>query len=427
MADSKKKEKIAVIGSGISGLTCAYFLDDHYDIKLYEKNDYAGGHSNTANINYNSKNIAVDTGFIVFNLQTYPNLVKFFEILKVEIKPSKMSFAVKIDDSKLEYAGTSLNSLFAQKKNIFDFKFWQMIFDILRFNKKAIDLLNKEQSAHYTIKNFLDDLKMREYFQQYYLLPMASAIWSSPLDKIIDYPAQSFINFFKNHGLLSVTNQPQWYTVEGGSKNYVQKICEKISTKISLNDQVKKIYNDQQGRVVIESKKSQEVFNKVVIASHSDQALSMLTNPTQNQQQILENIKYQKNLAILHHDQSVMPKAKNAWASWVYSCNNNQKNNLSVSYWMNNLQGIDDQYPLFVTLNPNQEIAKEKIFATYEYDHPVFDSEAIIAQKQIAQMQGENGIYFCGAYQSFGFHEDGLNSALRVLNQLQITTPFKTP
>jgi predicted NAD/FAD-binding protein len=418
-------KKIAVIGSGISGLACAYFLSDHYDIKLYEKNDYLGGHSNTAKINYNGCDIAVDTGFIVFNFATYPNLVKFFELLKVEIKKSNMSFAVKIDDSKLEYAGTSLTSLFAQKKNLFNPNFLRMIFDILRFNKKALELLNKDCLPNYTLKNFLDDLRVKKYFQQYYLLPMASAIWSSPLDKIIDYPAQSFVNFFKNHGLLSVTNQPQWYTVAGGSCNYVEKISQKISAQISLNDQVQKIYKNDQGKLVVVSKKSQEVFDKIVIATHSDQALRMLSDPSEIQQEILKNIKYQKNLAILHKDQSVMPKAKKAWASWVYSCKNNKSDELSVSYWMNNLQGIDEKYPLFVTLNPNQEISKKDIFASYEYEHPIFDSQAILAQNKISQMQGQDQIYFCGAYQAFGFHEDGLNSALKVLNQLKIKAPWQ--
>jgi predicted NAD/FAD-binding protein len=418
-------KKIAVIGSGISGLTCAYFLSDHYDIKLYEKNDYLGGHSNTAKINYNGRDISVDTGFIVFNFATYPNLVKFFELLQVDIKKSNMSFAAKIDDSKLEYAGTSLASLFAQKKNLFNPCFWQMIFDILRFNKKALELLKKDCLPNYTLKNFLEDLRVKKYFQQYYLLPMASAIWSSPLDKIIDYPAQSFVNFFKNHGLLSVTNQPQWYTVEGGSCKYVEKISKKISKHYSLNDQVKKIYKNEQGKLVVVSEKSQEEFDKIVIATHSDQALKMLTNPTEIQQKILKNIKYQKNLAILHKDQSVMPKAKKAWASWVYSCKNNQSDQLAVSYWMNNLQGIDEQYPLFVTLNPNQEISKDDIFASYEYEHPIFDSEAILAQNKISQMQGQDQIYFCGAYQAFGFHEDGINSALKVLNQLQIKAPWQ--
>jgi len=425
MKNLQAQEKVAIIGSGISGLACAYFLSDHYDIKLYEKNDYLGGHSNTAKINYDGVDIAVDTGFIVFNFSTYPNLVKFFELLNVEIKKSNMSFAVKIDDSKLEYAGTSLASLFAQKKNLVNLNFLRMIFDILRFNKKAVELLKKDFLPNYTLKNFLDDLHLKKYFQQYYLLPMASAIWSSPLDKIIDYPAQSFVNFFKNHGLLSVANQPQWYTVVGGSCNYVEKIAQKISSQISLNDQVQKIYKNEQGKLVVISKKSQEVFDKIIIAAHSDQALQMLTNPSENQQEILKNIKYQKNLAILHKDQSVMPKAKKAWASWVYSCKNNQTEELSVSYWMNNLQGIDEKYPLFVTLNPNQEIAKKDIFASYEYEHPIFDSQAILAQNKISQIQGNDEIYFCGAYQKFGFHEDGLNSALKVLNQLKIKAPWQ--
>ena len=425
----EKKLRIAIVGSGISGLVCAYFLNKNYDIKFYEKNDYIGGHSNTVDVNYEGKKIAVDTGFIVFNHQTYPNLKAFFELLNVDYEPSNMSFAVKIGDSKIEYAGTNLNAVFAQRKNILNPRFIKMLLDILRFNKLAQNLLNQEFNPDYSMMNFLQDLKVGKYFRDYYLLPMASAIWSTPLDKIYDYPASSFVRFFKNHGLLTVSDQPQWLTVSKGSRQYVKKVCADFNDKISLNDEVKNIYQNSDKKWVIESHKSTEIFDKIVIASHADQALKILKNPTKQQQEILSSFSYQKNLAVLHKDSAVMPKAKNAWASWVYSHNSSAKNlainNLSVSYWMNNLQNIDHSYPLFVTLNPNIEIDAKNIFAKFEYEHPIFDAKAVKAQARIDEIQGQDDIYFCGAYQSFGFHEDGISSALRVLNKMQIKAPWQ--
>lgn len=424
-----KPAKIAIIGSGISGLACGYFLSEHHQLKLYEKNNYFGGHSNTANIDYNGKSINVDTGFIVFNYQTYPNLVKFFELLNIAVEKSNMSFAVKIADKNLEYAGTSLSALFAQKKNLWDVKFLKMIYDIYRFNNNADKILGQNIAPSYTLKNFINDLKLGEYFQNYYLLPMASAIWSCNIDKIGDYPAQSFVQFFKNHGLLTVASQPQWWTVANGSQQYVKKVIAKIEAQdqcqVSLNDAVIDIKKTENSQLKVISTKGEELFDKVIIATHSDQALTITNKINKNYQEILGNIKYKSNFAILHKDQSVMPKAKKAWASWVYSAKNHQTTNLCVSYWMNNLQNIDGNYPLFVTLNPNIQINPQDIFASYQYEHPVFDEQAIIAQKQLNKIQGLENIYFCGAYQNFGFHEDGFNSALAVLNKLQVYLPWQ--
>jgi predicted NAD/FAD-binding protein len=425
----EKKSRVAIIGSGISGMVCAYFLNKNYDIKFYEKNDYIGGHSNTVDVNYEGKKIAVDTGFIVFNHQTYPNLKAFFELLDVAYEKSQMSFAVKIDNAKIEYAGTNLNAVFAQRKNLLNPRFIKMLMDIMRFNKMAQNLLNQECDLDYSMIKFLHDLKVGKYFRDYYLLPMASAIWSTPLDKINDYPATSFVRFFKNHGLLTVSNQPQWFTVSGGSRQYVKKVCSEFNDKISLNNAVQNIYQNSEKKWVVESQKSTEIFDKIVVATHADQALKFLKNPTQKQTEILSSFTYQKNLAVLHKDCAVMPKAKKAWASWVYSHNslakNLAKNNLSVSYWMNNLQNINQSYPLFVTLNPNIEINPKNIFAQFEYEHPIFDAKAVKAQARIDEIQGQDEIYFCGAYQSFGFHEDGISSALRVLNKMQIKAPWQ--
>jgi len=421
------KPKIAIIGSGISGLACAYFLSEKYSVKIFEKNDYLGGHSNTATIDYDGKKIPVDTGFIVFNHATYPNLKSFFKLLDVAYEKSNMSFAVKIDNGSLEYAGTNLASVFAQIKNAFNPQFLIMLRDILRFNKKAIDILSKPFDANYTLQNLLDDLNVKKYFREFYLLPMSGAIWSCPLETMLAYPAQSFVAFFKNHGLLTVADQPQWYTVTGGSKEYVKKIADKIGeNSISLNDEVSSVER-LFDKVLVKSKKGEELFDFVFFASHGNQVLPLLKNASVAEKEVFSAFKYQPNLAVLHRDLSVMPKAKKAWASWVYSNNSkNENQQIAVSYWMNNLQNIDAKYPLFVTLNPAQKIAEEKIFAQFNYEHPIFDSNAVAAQGRIDELQGVDKIYFCGAYQKNGFHEDGISSALLAINKLKIFAPWQS-
>ncbi|MBU6140012.1 MAG: NAD(P)-binding protein [Proteobacteria bacterium] len=418
--------KIAIIGSGISGLSCAYFLSEKYQIKIFEKNDYLGGHSNTVEVNYADKKIAVDTGFIVFNHQTYPNLKAFFELMNVTCLKSKMSFAAKIDGGRIEYAGTNLASVFAQFKNAFNPKFLRMLSDIMRFNKKAEEILARDFDVNYTLKNLLDDLGVKDYFREFYLLPMSGAIWSCPVETMLAYPAQSFVRFFKNHGLLTVANQPQWYTVAGGSKEYVKKIVTKIGAEsISLNDEVISVER-LADKVLLRSKKGEEFFDAVFFACHGDQVLGALKNPTPQEKAVFSNFKYQPNLAVLHRDSSLMPKSKKAWASWVYAKNSQNKNQqISVTYWMNNLQNIDQKYPLFVTLNPSEKILEEKIFARFNYDHPIFDSEAVKAQEEISALQGVDKIYFCGAYQKYGFHEDGISSALAAINKINVFAPWQ--
>ena len=419
-------QKIAIIGSGISGLASAYFLSDKFQVKLYEKNDYLGGHSNTVDVDYAGKKIAVDTGFIVFNHQTYPNLKAFFELLDVAYEKSQMSFSVKIDKGRIEYAGTNLASVFAQFKNVFNWRFLQMLVDILRFNKEAQNILEKEFDPSYKLENLLDDLRLKDYFRNYYLLPMSGAIWSCPLETMLAYPAQSFVRFFKNHGLLSVADQPQWYTVTGGSREYVKKIAAKIgANSISLNDAVISVEREE-SRILVQSKKGEETFDHVLFACHGNQVLPILKNPTSQEKEILSNFSYQPNLAVLHCDTSIMPNHKKAWASWVYGKNGDQKNeSIAITYWMNNLQNIDKNYPLFVTLNPNQEIASDKIFAKFNYEHPIFDEAAVSSQNKINEIQGLDRIYFCGAYQKYGFHEDGISSALSALKQLGVVAPWQ--
>ncbi len=419
-----KNPSIAIIGSGISGLSAAYFLDNKYRIKLYEKNDYLGGHSNTVTVDYDGKKIPVDTGFIVFNHQTYPNLKSFFELLQVDCGKSNMSFAAKIDEGRIEYAGTNLATVFAQLKNLLNPQFWQMLRDIMRFNKKAEDVLNRPFNADYTLANLLDDLGVKSYFREFYLLPMSGAIWSCPLEVMLSYPAQSFVRFFKNHGLLTVADQPQWYTVNGGSIEYVKKISAKIGDAASLNDAALEVERCSDC-LLVKSRKGEEKFDSVLFACHGDQVLKVLKNPTKQEQEVFSKFTYQKNVAVLHRDQSLMPRAKRAWASWVYANNRQKSNGISVTYWMNNLQNIDHKFPLFVTLNPNQEIDSNKIFARFVYEHPVFDSTAVTAQERIPEIQGTDRLYFCGAYQKYGFHEDGISSALSAINKLGVMAPWQ--
>jgi len=417
--------KIAVIGSGISGLSCAWLLNKKYDITLFEKNDYLGGHSNTATINYDDEEIAVDTGFIVFNFKTYPNLKAFFEILDVQIEKSDMSFGIKNLDNGFEYSGNNFFSLFAQKKNIFNLKFWRMLKDIVKFNKHAISLVeSKGDVGDKTLVEFIDELKLGEYFKNYYLLPMAGAIWSCPLELIKDYPAKTFLQFFYNHGLLTVINQPQWYSVSGGSKNYVKKMADSFKDKIKLNCSIVKSQNVD-GKVILTDDKGElHEFDQVIFASHSDQTYQIISDKTKDEEEILGNIKYSQNTAILHKSLEQMPKSKKAWASWVY-LSSKKEERVSLSYWMNNLQNINNQKPLFVTLNPIEEIADADIFAKYEYEHPIFDSDAISAQENVDKIQGKRNIWFCGAWNKYGFHEDGLNSAIKVAKQLGVEVPWK--
>lgn len=415
--------KIAVIGSGISGLSSAWLLQDKYEVTLFEKNDYFGGHSNTASIKYDGEEIDVDTGFIVFNFKTYPNLKAFFELLKVEIDKSDMSFGIKDFDCGLEYSGNNLFSLFAQKRNLFNPKFYRMLKDIVRFNKSAISLIeNGADIEGKTLADFIDELKLGEYFKNYYLFPMAGAIWSCPLELIKNYPAKTFLQFFYNHGLLTVINQPQWYTVRGGSKQYVKKIISALSNvKMNCNIVSSKQVGD---KIVLSDDKGQNYeFDHVIFASHTNQTYNIIADKTDDEEAILSQIKYSKNVAVLHKDKNQMPKNKKAWASWVY-LSKKKENKVSLSYWMNNLQNIDAKKELFVTLNPIEKIAPEDIFASYNYEHPIFDEAAIKAQENLDKIQGKRNIWFCGAWTKYGFHEDGLNSAILVAKKLGVQAPW---
>lgn len=417
--------KIAIIGCGISGLSCAWLLHQKYDITVFEKNDYLGGHSNTASINYDGHAIDVDTGFIVFNFQTYPNLKALFETLNVAIDKSNMSFGIKHLDNGFEYCGNDLFGLFAQKRNMLNYKFLKMLADIVTFNKKSIALVEQSKLDDLTtLEEFLNQLKLGQYFRDYYLFPMAGAIWSCPLELIKNYPAKTFLQFFYNHGLLTITNQPQWYTVRGGSKEYVKKLSASFQDKIKRHCAIT-CAQKQDDKVILQDDQGQRhEFDHVIFATHSDQTLQMIANKTKEQEAIISQIKYSQNIAILHKDPKQMPNNKKAWASWIYLAKQSE-NKVSLSYWMNNLQNIDKNLPLFVTLNPIETIKEEDIFGTYAYEHPIFDQKAIDAQQQLETIQGQNNMWFCGAWTKYGFHEDGLNSALNIAKKLGVTAPWQ--
>ena len=413
--------RIAIIGSGISGLGAAYLLAPHHDIVVYEKNSYVGGHARTIQVPSQGHSVPVDTGFIVFNDWNYPNLQALFDTLKVPYQKSNMSFGVSIQDGWLEY---SSNGLFAQRRNLFRPSYWGMINDIVRFNNKALHYIDKNSDI--TLQECMDQLKMSEWFRQYYLLAMGAAIWSCPVETIMEFPARTFLQFFKNHGLLSLNNRPQWYTVSGGSQEYIKRLTAGFLDKIKCNCGVAHLKTEG-NRVIITDERSEiDVFDHVIFACHADEAIAIMDNP-EPYQSIIGSFRYQKNDIIVHKDTSFMPHRRECWASWIYLSENknDHKEKVSLSYWMNNLQEIDTDYPVLVTLNPGRRPQEDMILDEHSFTHPIFDMQAIDAQDKIEDIQGKNGIWFCGAYQRYGFHEDGLMSALNVVEKLGVKIPWK--
>lgn len=424
--------KIAVIGSGISGLSCAWLLDKHHEVTLFEKNNYLGGHANTATIQYpalspktSPQTLHVDTGFIVFNFRTYPNLKAFFELLDVNIAKSHMSFGIKHLDNGLEYSGNSLSALFAQKQNLFNPAFLSMLIDIVRFNKKATEFVEREYASHaeQTLGEFIDSLGLGEYFKQYYLLPMAGAIWSCPLEQMKAYPAKTFLQFFYNHGLLTITDQPQWYTITNGSKQYVDKIIQQFKGTIYKNCELVACQQDGKKLHLTDAKGNQFHFDHVIFATHSDQTYALIQDKSADEKRLLGAIGYSANTAILHRDETQMPVQQKAWSSWVYLAQQKAQQ-VSLTYWMNQLQNIDQNKPLFVTLNPIEPIDEQKIFASFQYEHPIFDQKAILAQEELSLIQGKRRMWFCGAWTKYGFHEDGINSAIEVAKHFNVPIPW---
>jgi predicted NAD/FAD-binding protein len=398
--------KVAVIGSGISGNTLAYLLNKNHDVTLYEKDKRIGGHSHTHEIVINNKKVNVDTGFIVFNKKTYPLFTSLLNNLGVKYENSNMSFSVFSKENNFEYNGTSLNSLFSQRRNLLSPKFLKMIFEILRFNKESIKLKSKT----ILLKQYLKNNNYSTYFCKNYILPMGAAIWSSDINTILNFPAHFFIDFFKNHGMLSVTNRPQWLTIKGGSQEYVKKLTSGFKNKIRLNSKIKNIVR-YKSYVVIEDNKSKEKFDYVFFACHSDEALEILKKPTADEVKILSALPYQKNDIILHTDSSIMPQKKLSWAAWNYNIDSPDDSPITLTYNMNILQNIKTKDSLLVTLNPKLPISKGKVIKKLQYTHPKFSKDSVSAQLKNKIISGKNRTFYSGAYWGKGFHEDGVKSA----------------
>ena len=404
--------KIAVIGSGISGLSAAYFLSKYHKVDLYEQKNHFGGHSYTYDIKEEDKIVPVDLGFIVFNELTYPNLINFFNELNVPFEKSNMSFSVSIKNTNVEYGGSGLNAIFANKLNIFNFNFLKMIREIISFYKQAPSLL-KSNIEEETLGNYLERSNLSKYFIDYHIIPMVAAIWSMPFSKAKEMPLKLFLNFFINHGLFRLKNRPQWYTVTNRSRSYVKKILDKISGEIFKNYKINNISrSDDNIRISIGNEHLD--YDHVVLACHADQSLNILAEPTIKEKEILNKFTYVSNKAFLHTDENFMPLRKKAWSSW----NSITKDNKTcVTYWLNKLQNLKTDKNYFLTLNPIEEINENRIIKQEKFTHPYFNNENVSLQKDLHLLQGRKRTWFCGSYFGYGFHEDGLKSSMEIIKK----------
>ena len=406
--------KLAVIGSGISGLSAAYHFSKNHKVDLFEQDDHFGGHSLTYDIKEEDKVVPVDLGFIVFNEQTYPNLISFFRELDVPFEKSNMSFSVSVKDSNVEYGGSGLNAIFANKKNLLNLKFLKMINEIISFYKKAPSLLNHNLNED-TLGNYLEKSKLSKYFIEYHIIPMVAAIWSMPFKKAKDMPLKLFLNFFINHGLFKLKNRPQWYTVTNRSRAYVNKVLKKISGEVFKNYKVSKILRSE-NNVRISIGNEYLDYDHVILASHADQSLKILEEPTSEEDKILKRFSYVSNKAYLHIDENLMPLRKSAWSSW----NSITKDNRTcITYWLNKLQNLKTSKNYFLTLNPVEQINNNKILKKIDFTHPYFNKENVKLQKDLHKLQGKKRTWFCGSYFGYGFHEDGLKSSIELFRKFK--------
>jgi uncharacterized protein len=414
-----------VVGAGISGLSCAYRLEQAgIDVTLYEAGSYFGGHSNTVTINQEGQTYGVDTGFLVYNERTYPHLIQLFAELGVVTAPSDMSFSVRLPHQAggawLEWAGSNLDSVFAQRSNLLSPKFLGMLADILRFNRQTTALLETGAMPTCSLGDFLQQEKYSQAFCYWYLIPMAACIWSCPADQMLSFPAASFIRFCHNHGLLQVSNRPQWFTVKGGSRHYVEKLLQGISRRY-LNSPVQSVRRSQSaGRLSVQVAVGgqTEMYDHLVLACHSDQAMALLADAGVDERAVLGAIRYQSNRAILHTDASCLPQRKKAWAAWNYQSTASVTPQVCVHYLINKLQPLPFQNPVIVSLNPIDEPPASSVIQEFDYAHPVLDAGAVAAQLRLPALQGQQHTWFAGAWTGYGFHEDGLKSGLAVAEQL---------
>lgn len=413
-------EKLAIIGTGIAGMGCGHLLHRKYDITVFEKNDYIGGHTNTISVDEGDTHAHMDTGFMVFNYVTYPYLTKMFEEIKAPVKKTSMSFSVQHVPSGLEYCGSGLNGLFAQRKNIFNWRYIRMLKQISRFNEESVKILDQEKFRNYSVREFISEFGYGEDMLWKYLIPMSSAVWSTPMELMLEFPIVTLVRFFQNHGFLGLNTQHQWYTLEGGSESYKKILIAPFKDRIVVNNGAKSVRRENGKAIVTTADGQQHTFDKVVIAAHGDEALAMLEQPTGEEYRLLSCFKYQENIAAVHTDESVMPKTKATWSSWNYRIE--ERNSVQVPttiYWMNSLQGVSKKKNYFVSINPMEgSVAPEKLIRSISYTHPLFDVPAMKAQTELPRLNDDGPVYFCGSYFRYGFHEDAYMSAVELCSRL---------
>ena len=411
------KKKLAIVGSGISGMAAAWFLHRRFDITLFEQNDYVGGHTNTVTIEEGNRKVPVDTGFMVFNHVTYPLLTRLFKELEVETEATDMSFSVQHRPSNLEFNGGNLDLLFVQRRNLLSPRYWRMLFSIDRFNKEAIPAINDPRWADFTLAQYIQSRGYGSDMLDRYLIPMSSAVWSTPPEVMLDFPAMTLLRFWHNHGFLGLDKRHQWFTVTGGSRNYAQKLTAPYQEQIRRSRKVIGVKRSPKSVELSFAEGTSETFDKVLLASHADQSLAMLSDPTEQESRLLREFRYQPNTATVHTDKSFMPRLRRCWASWNYRLEGSEKGveRATIHYWMNNLQHIKGEKNYFVSLNCENQIAPEHILRRIKYEHPLFSLSAIKAQRELDSFNNlspDQTTYYAGAWFNYGFHEDGLASAL---------------